>query len=1284
MRLKLLLVTLLVSSGMLIAQDTIRTLIISEARYDRADMAYLELTNVGSEAINLAEFEVSSMDPWTTFPDDRRWPTEPPHIDGRHVMLPDRVLEPGESFVISAFHDWVEEEYARDIAKLGWSEKEAHRTKPELKKLTDLPVHRPESPTGDPTDSVSTFRSLLESWGGRDAIFVRHYPPGADSCVIDQVGGLFTDENGSNPDGGRHDVAGVAQATNECILVRRYVVEEGNLTFVRGNDLSESEWIPIPILREGGDKYEPWRAVFWTVGNHGDFNLDETTLTSSTIDIDWTNHVLTVPWGVRNDDSIMYQFDRVPGLAWHYQYNTGETASADSAYASVRTGDSLTIYACGNDMDMIKWHIEAAPPTVDANWVIPMRIRSTNPPYEYGLNTEVYEVSHMMKEGILDTISEIPFATRTDSLLKYLEKAPNASWEFVWVDGNVRTDLKDGDLLRVTAEDGSVKDYYLKVWEYRNDDNAYLSAITWPDIPEDYRDFYDWTGDTIPFFDRGVFSYKVMVPLDVEGIPALVAKNEDDNASHQVTRATNLFGSKEDRTVTFTSTAEDDSTVYKYSVLLDKEKDPANVQPWAGEPFISQYTWKTEFNHSLLEIVNPGNQVLDLSDYMFFNAYENDPVNAIAGWDDWAQRYIKYIPGYKWQSEAEWGVQRHIAVQDINTNTFIQPGDVFVMSEVNLDQAGFENYVFYNQIDIDFRHLPWGEAYTGNTIPFSSWNGANLYMWKILNDSIKLGLKPATDPDDFLLIETWGMGDGSAFAPVGDPSGQVSSYTRKPEVYQGNPEFQGSFGATPEESEWILVNENTLQTRGYPWPQWRTLVPEGTGSHFMNDVTIYRSTVGSLVYKVSLGYSMEEDIRGVITGTTVEELFGNLILADPGQALQVLSSVDGTAIDSAAAVVNGDTLMVTSADSTNVSKYILEVTDDGLSDDAVLTSATYTITVDGETGTVGGYDYGVSVKSVLEGVDVPAGATLTVVDENDAYVPLQRVNFDTTYVDVMVNDHIFFEVMAEDGKTKILYQLTPNASESDAFVTSDVYLVDQEAVLISLVPQGISVESFLGNLVPAPGATWQLYDKLGYERDEGIVAMDDRLVVTAADGVTTNTYYLILLNELANYLAYVVSDVYVVSQEELTISGVRASHSVADFMNNVEPAEGATLEVQTSTGTTKTDSDMMAEEDILIVTAGNGVNTVIYVITLDYTGVEDYTGAGISIYPNPTREALYIAGAEVGSRIRVYNAVGMVICDVAVHNNIEKISLDDQSRGLFFVTVSQNNVVIGRYKVVKN
>lgn len=43
------------------SQDTIRNLVISEARYDGGPHAYIELTNMGSQSIELSQFTYSTV-----------------------------------------------------------------------------------------------------------------------------------------------------------------------------------------------------------------------------------------------------------------------------------------------------------------------------------------------------------------------------------------------------------------------------------------------------------------------------------------------------------------------------------------------------------------------------------------------------------------------------------------------------------------------------------------------------------------------------------------------------------------------------------------------------------------------------------------------------------------------------------------------------------------------------------------------------------------------------------------------------------------------------------------------------------------------------------------------------------------------------------------------------------------------------------------------------------------------------------------------------------------------
>ncbi|MFZ5941644.1 MAG: T9SS type A sorting domain-containing protein, partial [Bacteroidota bacterium] len=815
---------------------------------------------------------------------------------------------------------------------------------------------------------------------------------------------------------------------------------------------------------------------------------------------------------------------------------------------------------------------------------------------------------------------------------------------------------------------------------------AYLSAITWPDIPEMYKGLYGWMGDTIPSFNRSSYDYKVVLPAGVDKLPALVAKNEDDNARVEVTRAISLTGNAAQRTTTFTSYAENDTTILTYKVLMEKKKDP---QPWAGEPFFSQIIWQEQWANAFMEIVNPGTAAIDLSNYMLFFGYNDNPASAIGSLSaagDYNNRYGKYIPGYKWQTQAEWEVKPAIAVQDLNVNPIVQSGDVFVIGDIrstgtSYGYYGAGNWPAENACDIDFGHNPWGET-VNNWTALQQWNGVHYYLFKIVGDSIKEGLKPATDPNDFELIDTWG-GVGTGQPTIGGLLlQQINGYVRKPQYYSGKTGLGESWGTDAATSEWVMTDRAYYNSIGVYWPADILRVADGLGSHFMYDVTVGKSTVASVLYKVSEGYTMDETILGAATGVTVEDFLANIYKEQENQTLIVKH--DGTEITGTTVLANGDSLLVISADGSNMSRYFIEVTDGGsLSKDAVLTSTTYTVNVTGATGTVSNFDYGTTLKAVVAGVTVPAGANMTVVDENDAYIALTKLSFDTTYVDVLASDKMYFEVVAEDGATKILYQLVPNATSSDAFVISDVFTVDQETSLISSVPRGITVPAFLSNLTPATGASMVLKDKADYDRNEGVVVLDDKLVVTSQDGTTTKLYYL-ELQDVTGWLAYVLSSVYDVNQSGMLISGegINNTITVSTFTGNLTPAAAATMEVQDALGAAKTSTQKLVENDVLQVTSGNGLNVVYYDIDVIMISVKDHMGNGISVYPNPTSGLVNVAGLEAGNHIKVYNSVGVLVNEYVAGSSVEEISMSNERSGLYFIIVSDDNNVKGTYKVI--
>jgi hypothetical protein len=1317
MKLKHLLFLMLLG-GILNAQEPYRSLIISESRTSAQPDNYIELTNMGDEAINLQEFKFGAIRPWA-----------PPILDvfndpwvpegDRFFMLPDVVLEPGESWVITTAYDFGPAMYSR---KVDGFEGNQRAKQIDIYDEADYLVHVREPKSSEypwQKDSVTTserygenYQWVFEAWNGREAFYIEHHFAPGDSAVVDQVGGVFDDDGNNFADA--YDVAGVVDATNNSNLIRKFSIKSGNLDFAnaRGVGDEDSEWIVIP--RPPG--YNAWRTTWWTVGNHGDYVLDENTLESDVIDVDFAGKTLTVPWGTGRLDDIMNYFEKKPGIAWNYHLND---VRSDSVYRAAKTGDQLTIYVAGNTLQTAVFDIIVAEPTADANTVMPVSQVNIGSAIRGGpivTNTQagilgwprVTKHDHGT-DTITGTWHGLPYALRTDSLVKYLEKPANATWEFVWVDGMERPDLKDGDILKVTSQSGMVKEYHIQVQGYVPSHNAYLSAITWPDVPAEYQAIFSvfgWKGDTIPGFNSTSFNYRVQLPSDFTGIPALVAKTVNVNAKVEVKRAVSLSGSPEDRTISFMVTAQDDSVQTTYNVELVKEKEPENIQPFSSDPFISEYVWWDQWSNVFLEIANPGNQPLDLSDYMIASEEGlNNPATMIAsysGVDDWANRFAKYVPGYKWVDESQWAVNPGILVQDLSVNTVVQPGDVFVLGAIDTYGQLPANYEWplLAELDVQFYNRegrsmnPWGESlneWTGN--PIRKWSNGNIYLYKILNDSIKLGLKPANDPNDFELIDVWGHGDGSAWVIGGTGAAMLTNFIRKPDIYQGNPEYKGSFGTNPDDTEWTWTNDAYWNARNIPWPFNILYINNDIGQHFMNEPTHYKSTVSSVMYKVSEGYSMEEEILGVTTGTTVSTFLGNIYKADEGQTLTVQSGENELGMNDILSM--DDVLIVMSADSVNTSQYRIDVTEEGLSSDAVLTSTLYDIEIVSQpksaaqdenagSGIISGFEYGTQLSTILNNITIPDGAHLDVIDGNGAYISFKTLNYDTAYVDVTVNSDTYFDVVAENNVTRIVYQLQPNSTDEDAFVLSDVYSVDQSLDLIEFVPRGTSVDALMMNLVPSLGATVKLVDKMGLERTDGNIYQDDKVVVTSANGMVTRVYHLSMLRTqyilTTTYLAYVLSDTYAVDQVEYVIESPAVS--IDDFYANITPSMGATAVVVNAEGNEKTTGNI-EEGDMLKVTSADGHIEVMYELNLVAVSAKLPSSSLIEIYPNPTTGRLNIKGMVAGNRIQVYNSNGAAVRDMKARSNLEVLSIDDQPAGMYLIVISNNNSLLGRYKAIK-
>ena len=441
-----------------------------------------------------------------------------------------------------------------------------------------------------------------------------------------------------------------------------------------------------------------------------------------------------------------------------------------------------------------------------------------------------------------------------------------------------------------------------------------------------------------------------------------------------------------------------------------------------------------------------------------------------------------------------------------------------------------------------------------------------------------------------------------------------------------------------------------------------------------------KSTITSKFYKVSEGTSLKETIKGVTTGTTAAGFYANITKASELQTLKVSSSVSGAEKAGTDWISNGDTLLVISADGIHTTKYILDMISQGLS--SVLTSANYTISIKGTTGTITGFPKYTLLKKVLAGVVIPTVATLTIVDQNDAYMTLVKLNFDTAYVNVIATSAVYFEVIPENGFTKILYQLLPTSNPNDAYVTSDVYSIDQSSSLLYYLRQGTSVSSLLRNVTPAPGATMEVYDKGGFVRPSGIIYRDDRLFVTSKNGSTIKVYYFKMPSIGIPYLAFVVSDDYPIDQISRIISGIPEGTSIAEFKSKLYPAVGCTLKVIDVNRKESTFANLRAG-DQLVVTSADGTQTATFMISIK-TGVNSIDVAStIRMIPNPTTDRIVVQGLEKGNRLWVVNASGIVIHDLIADSSTETISLDAQPGGIYIFVVSSGTHPIKIQKMVK-
>lgn len=1279
-------------------QDTLRSLIFSEWRggWARGDN-YMEFANVGDDTLDLSRFMVQWINgngqqlAW----ENEQWRYATPALTGRLYM--NGMLPPGETYLIYS---------------------EQGNTRDDLYAIAD-------------TTSVNADRNLLFNYGGHKHILY-YFLDNGDSIVID-VANLLLNEALQTVNAA-DDVAGVAACTRTHTLVRKANIKQGNVDWENSKGVSpeDSEWIVIPNQRDVAPRDE---FSFTTTKTHGDFNID---VQSEDVNINEGAKTMEVPWGTYKRDSLINILSIGPGMAWQYLSDT--TSYEDSAHVIVQDGDILNLFAAGNEMRMIDFQISLKEPASDLANIFPLLRKNIDGNWVqvYDVLTDLYltdtsgvitdTVDYILDpEGIdtigyvidtvgfvIDTIGpapdmigNVPYATRVDSLFKYLEKAPKATWEIDWVDDTERPDLVYGDILKVTAEDGTVHEYVIDVAGYLPNSNPLLGAITWPDK----TDFLEnWKGDTIPQFDPNKTIYTIELPYGTTSVPALVAHTQSVNATVDISRATTLSGSLENRTTIFNVMPENPDTFNMvYSVIFEVEKDPAKIQDWEGTPFFSEIVTTMRSWQFCVEIVNPGTTPLDLSEYMIVRGLDVIPAADLVALvpeaptdADFQNRYRSYVPGYKYYDDTtNWVLNPGILSVDADVNPTVDPGGVFVIAAATNNRGDS-----WTEAELEIFDKEWHDSESSATISDDGVNVRNvaalpkrgsesMYLWKIENDSILEGTKAVGDADDYTLVDMIGDPVADLIWSVAGVSYIDNSRTttrRKPDIYKGvtNPiESLEAFGAVGDSSDadlshWI-VDLFTTANNG--------IMTDYIGSHIMNPVTLYISTVTSPVYLVSDGYAGEQDIQGDLASITVSEFYANVTKADTGQVFTLKSGVDGSEKGADDPVVGTDQLVVVSADGMNTTTYtLIDLPIDSnallelVGDDTGLTISTLT----DSTGSITGVIYGSMLKDLSAAVKtVSANAVLNIIDGEGNLIPLQIMNTDSVKVPTVVGDDVYFEVTAQDKVTVMTYKLEPASMASDAFIISSIYAVDQEMSDIAGLMDGTATSTFFASIEVVKGASARLLNKLGQERMDGQLAYDDVLQVMSEDGSAMKTYFITFMNESTPDANQAPEIMLTFTDTTFADPGtIMLSATATD--DNLPPPPSLTYLWEVSTDNA---ADVVIEnadqlETNVTFNAKGHYTVTLYVSDGDLTsqadvrvkvgavGIESILTSSLHIYPNPAKDKLtleLVNMPENSSTVSIYSITGSTVYNEKLSTQSTEIDLSGFESGLYFIKLTSGD-----------
>jgi len=150
-------------------------------------------------------------------------------------------------------------------------------------------------------------------------------------------------------------------------------------------------------------------------------------------------------------------------------------------------------------------------------------------------------------------------------------------------------------------------------------------------------------------------------------------------------------------------------------------------------------------------------------------------------------------------------------------------------------------------------------------------------------------------------------------------------------------------------------------------------------------------------------------------------------------------------------------------------------------------------------------------KTDASGDDVPFTATISDDKKVITITPSSKLDFNQTYYLAVAPVEDVFDNAAATHSIRF----TTRTGNTDATVTSSVYMIDNEAETISDIPNDETLDNFKTNITPAVGASFEVYEA------DGITVANDlqtgyKLICTAEDGITKKIYTITLQTGISN------------------------------------------------------------------------------------------------------------------------------------------------------------------------